>query len=548
MSTAAPTDVTALLDQAGQAYAESNWQLGREAAEKAWLELKSQQQPTAGEDAAPQADLLRRAGLLLCNGSYRTGALSAMLETALDIAPLVRAVGPTVEIIDFLRMVALAAADTHRFELALSYAQEAMKLAQGLSAEEGALAHRSLTTNALACFFERCGNPWQAERLMHQALSLAQRQSQRHPVFVATNNLSGVLIGRFYLMRDAVSPEEALEPLQQALPHAQAAVAMALEHVDPMQEVFTRGNLGEILVHLGHGEEAQAELDTALELAHSHGFDAQTLRLRCSLGELMLSRGQTQASLKLLGQVLKAPTTLEHPTVRMRAHHAMWRACAALRRHAQALRHLQSYLQMERGRATRQLGAQAELFVTRLEAEQAQLDARRHRQKVQQLEADVRLDLLTGLGNRRELEATLPTLVLHAQIEGTALAVAMLDLDLFKQVNDRFGHAVGDRVLSTLGQLLRAHTRTADLLVRMGGEEFLLAMPDTERSQALEVCERIRQRIAEHPWALFAPGLQVTLSLGIACSPGIEAVELVQRADQALYQAKNSGRNSLVCA
>jgi diguanylate cyclase (GGDEF)-like protein len=82
----------------------------------------------------------------------------------------------------------------------------------------------------------------------------------------------------------------------------------------------------------------------------------------------------------------------------------------------------------------------------------------------------------------------------------------------------------------------------------MGGEEFLLAMPGTVRTQALDVCERIRQRIAQHPWAQIAPGLQVTMSLGMACCPTIDASDLARRADEALYQAKAAGRNSLVCA
>ena len=171
-------------------------------------------------------------------------------------------------------MVSLAAADTHHFEVALVFAQEAHQTAQ----VSGDVGHLSLSLNALACFFERSGDPWQAERLMHEALATARQQPQTRPVFVALNNLAGVAIGKHYLLRDAADLDEALLPLRQARPYAEEAVALAQTLNDPFYEVFAQGNLGEILVHLQQEEQAQLRLESALAQAHHHPRGGHPLR------------------------------------------------------------------------------------------------------------------------------------------------------------------------------------------------------------------------------------------------------------------------------
>ena len=216
----------------------------------------------------------------------------------------------------------------------------------------------------------------------------------------------------------------------------------------------------------------------------------------------------------------------------LRLHHALWRAARALQRSSEALQHLETYLQLERQRAVSQLRAQSELFVTRAEVEQVRLEARR--------------DPLTRLGNRREVDDRWPVLLATCRASGRPLAVAMLDLDRFKQINDRFGHAVGDDVLVAVAKLLRENTRAADIGARVGGEEFLLVLPDTDGERALEICERLRQCVAAHLWSNLANGLSVTLSVGLACAPPHDADGLTARADAALYAAKIKGRNCVV--
>ena len=158
---------------------------------------------------------------------------------------------------------------------------------------------------------------------------------------------------------------------------------------------------------------------------------------------------------------------------------------------------------------------------------------------------------LTGLHNRRYAEQQLDRMLAGTQGK---VAVMMLDLDHFKQINDRFGHSAGDRVLCLVAQRLRAQLRASDLLARMGGEEFLVALPGTSHSRAVDCAERLRTAIGSAPFNIsdsFAP-LEVTVSVGLALRDGKGACEtaqnLIDRADRALYGSKSDGRDQVTLA
>ena len=157
------------------------------------------------------------------------------------------------------------------------------------------------------------------------------------------------------------------------------------------------------------------------------------------------------------------------------------------------------------------------------------------------LEREATFDQLTGALNRRRTEQALSREMERSNRHGTALSVALLDIDHFKAVNDRFGHAVGDEVLSDLVQRCSASLRATDLIGRWGGEEFLLVLPDTGQESALQLAERLRQRISE---GRTSTGQRVTASFGVAVyQPGESLAPLLKRADDALYRAKDRGRN-----
>ena len=175
-----------------------------------------------------------------------------------------------------------------------------------------------------------------------------------------------------------------------------------------------------------------------------------------------------------------------------------------------------------------------------------ELALQRQRELALELEELSVRDPLTGLHNRRRLDDELDQMFAFARRSGSPLSVAMIDLDDFKAVNDRFTHLVGDDVLRFAAEVLTSSTRSADVLVRMGGEEFALLMPGTSAVDGLRVCERMRTQLEAHPWDSLMPGLHVTASFGLACSTDHEsAADLVRTADERLIRAKREGKNRI---
>ncbi len=158
-----------------------------------------------------------------------------------------------------------------------------------------------------------------------------------------------------------------------------------------------------------------------------------------------------------------------------------------------------------------------------------------------------RSDPLTGLYNREVFHATLVREIRRAHRFRTELSLVLCDLDGFKEVNDRYGHLLGDRVLERIGSLLRRSIRETDLACRYGGDEFGIVLPQTDRLGAFEVAERIRVLAETRFGTEDVEGVRValTFSAGIASHPedGATATEIVARADAALYDAKAAGRN-----
>lgn len=156
-------------------------------------------------------------------------------------------------------------------------------------------------------------------------------------------------------------------------------------------------------------------------------------------------------------------------------------------------------------------------------------------------------DSLTGLYNRRYLVSHLRRLMEDTGHRQKPLSLLMLDVDHFKQVNDTYGHAVGDMALQHITEVMRTNVRNVDTVARLGGEEFVIVMPDTHETFAARVADRLRQRVADTAMVLpDGRSLSVTVSIGCAMrsSPDDDSVDaLMNRADQALYRAKNAGRN-----
>jgi diguanylate cyclase (GGDEF)-like protein len=183
-----------------------------------------------------------------------------------------------------------------------------------------------------------------------------------------------------------------------------------------------------------------------------------------------------------------------------------------------------------------------------------QLTSRNHAlaELTARLQALSTTDPLTGIPNRRALDDRLGTEFERSKRYGASLALVMIDLDRFKTLNDRHGHAAGDAVLREVGHILDGEKRRGDTVARFGGEEFVALLPHADAAAAQAWAERVRHRLSTTVVEMGRVRLRTTASFGVATTDSLgevrESKELLEAADQALYQAKEAGRNGVVVA
>jgi diguanylate cyclase len=169
--------------------------------------------------------------------------------------------------------------------------------------------------------------------------------------------------------------------------------------------------------------------------------------------------------------------------------------------------------------------------------------------KLEQMSELVREDQLTGSLNRRGLEDVLEREMARAERRKSPLCIAMLDLDDFKKINDRYGHSAGDEALIHLVRVIKDTLRTMDVIARFGGEEFLIVLPDTERDDAVQTIVRVQRELTKQIFMHNHTRLLMTFSAGVALlAEGEDQISLIKRADAALYRAKETGKNRVVAA
>ena len=208
------------------------------------------------------------------------------------------------------------------------------------------------------------------------------------------------------------------------------------------------------------------------------------------------------------------------------------------------LKYRQQQLQQQVAEKTLALQRQAD-HLTAADIERSKL-LEKLKIQAQEFEQQARLDALTGLANRRAFDEALARECARSRRSKLPLTLVLLDIDHFKQVNDRYNHSVGDEVLKLVASLISAHCREDDTVSRWGGEEFAVLLPNTTALVAQDICERIREAIMLADCSAVAPGLHLTISMGIAEFAGeAQHEKLLSRSDAALYQAKKHGRNRI---
>lgn len=190
-------------------------------------------------------------------------------------------------------------------------------------------------------------------------------------------------------------------------------------------------------------------------------------------------------------------------------------------------------------------------IVVRVNTHLTMLRLRQHLEKQNaELERLANTDYLTNLYNRRSFFHIAEVEYKDAIRKGHPISITLIDLDYFKQVNDTYGHLVGDRVLVHIAKLIRMHCRIRDVAARYGGEEFIILHPCIDKQDAFLIVDRIRKGVAETPFVLDGKKIDVTLSAGVVdtqiYTDDMQIDDVLKLADKALYRAKDAGRNQVV--
>jgi diguanylate cyclase len=296
--------------------------------------------------------------------------------------------------------------------------------------------------------------------------------------------------------------------------------------------LLARANYGTVLVKIARHAEGIEYLGTVMRDLTAAGLKGDMGAATGSIGTAYLKLGEYQRAIEVFREALRHLGD-NSPAFQRDIWDGIAAAHEGLDQPREALAAVKSARALEQ-RLTDSSGV-ASLEKHRMRSDMAKVTA--------ELAKLADEDALTGLANRRAAERALR---LHLN-GGAPLAVLFVDLDHFKAINDRFGHAMGDRVLRECAQLMRQGSRTQDVVARWGGEEFLMILGGADAARAHEIAERLRASVERFDWSTLDSRLSLTLSVGLASSGEAQSLEsLLQLADARVYAAKSAGRNQVV--
>ncbi len=313
-----------------------------------------------------------------------------------------------------------------------------------------------------------------------------------------------------------------------------------------------------VLAELGQIAQAFATSDLALHEAEHTDDPSVRADIEKTRGWLYFKTGQTAKSSIHYEKALEIYSAISKKDEIANTHRELAQVSKSSHQFAEALEHLEKFYALDAQLRSDAAERRAQALAAKLDLEKARHDAEMHRVRSEELaalnlqlqaqavllEKLARQDELTGLANRRRLEEFAIQAFADSRKNNTSLSMAMADLDFFKGVNDRFGHATGDDVMRVLGAVLRKVCPDGALAARFGGEEFVLILPNIKADAAFALCEKIRVMIETYNWKQLHPKLSVTISLGLSDSQDAGTHErLLSLADLRLYEAKNAGRN-----
>ncbi|MFI5845459.1 diguanylate cyclase [Catenuloplanes sp. NPDC051500] len=493
-------------------------------------------------DVSGQASSLR----LAANQLLRVGEQEAAITACTQAVALFESIGDERGICETLTVQAIPFNDLGLHEEALDALDRARRIAQRL--DDRALLY--WVHNRTGVVHSAMGDLASSNECLVSALAMVD-PGDDEARFCVLNNLGDNAVYRIPQLRESGLDEEAEAQLEAALDHVRTALRLAEAANHPYRQSIVLDNFGMLMALRGEYGEAFTLVENSRMIALAHGYRSLESAALQHQAQIRLLRGDCAiAVLGLLEALERAKEAKEKPMT-MAIHLQLSSAYERIGDFKAALANYRAYHTLERESHNDVAAVRARMMVhhfeldnARLEADNARLESELHRIRSAELEEQALTDALTGLANRRAADQRLPEMATLSDATGRPFCLAIADVDHFKNVNDRYGHAAGDDVLRRIGALLREHVRGVDLVARLGGEEFLIAFEGVDLPEAAHLAEKLRLVIQDHDWSALQPGLEVTISIGVA-EHEQDHTTLLPRADARLYAAKRAGRNQV---
>lgn len=406
----------------------------------------------------------------------------------------------------------------------------------------------------LARVYARIDEPERADVFAHRALSTALKREDKAAIVAAQRMLGNVFASETERRSSLDLPNH--DEGRWALEWYDKALHGARELGDRVGEVLVVNNIAHVLRFLGREREAVATVQEVLAQGGEGISKVILALLYFNLGDAWLRLGEPELALEVLPDALWLAEESQSSEHLPKMHLALADAYERLGDIHKALDHHKAYYEVERKLRGQRIRSEALFAAARLEKAELTQESHRYRKESSELARELdsladraavlgsqaRRDSLTGLPNRLAFDEWLDSVV--DKEKNVPVSVALLDLDQFKSINDRFSHLVGDEVLRRVARLMATTVRQGDLVARYGGEEFGMVLPATSLGEAAAVCERVREAIAKANWRSVRAELDVTVSIGVA--EETSAQQALSVADRRLYVAKRGGRNRVV--
>lgn len=435
-----------------------------------------------------------------------------------------------------------------------------MRAAESYLDQRSQLQLKSEILNNIGYTYVALADPANAIPILQSSLKIAQKIRRDGTLnhFITQSNVYDSLCQAFLAQNN----------LSAALQAGLKSTALSHQSSDLKKEAEYLLILGDVYSRMENLPQADDHYQQALTLARAHGFRREEAEAYRKLGILQCHQGQYTLAKKLIEDALALASEIKIQREVYECHQAMAMLYKATAEFEKALVHYERFHQIKETVFNDQSDQRIKNLETLHQVQQSRREAEIQQQKNIELQKEIverkkahklaeilaSTDSLTGIYNRRHFMHLAKRFIAEAIQAQTPLGVIILDIDHFKQVNDQFGHQEGDRTLSAVARKIGAMLRSADILGRIGGEEFAIALPNSNGEQSMTIAERLRSAVEALRISPASPDLKVTISLGIASlevCPQIDADllldKLLERADQAMYAAKRQGRNR-VCA